>query len=651
MTQPSAAQLQHRAVLAALHDGVVVQAATGEILEANLAARRMLGLSVDEMAGRMSLDPRRRFVQEDGTPFAAEDLPAMVTLRTGASTTEVVMGVHRPAGDLVWLSINSEPLLRAEDGAVVGAVTSFSDITSRRRTESALRENEQRLREAQRVAGLGSLDWDLVTNSLILSDETLAIYGLDRKRNAVALEDVTKLLHPDDRDRVVKSLSDAVQGTARHDMEHRMVRPDGNTIYVRATAELFRDAAGRPARLLGVVLDVTEQKRAAAVQEATERRLALVLDKVTDGVFTLGRDWRYVYINPSGAHMVGRTPEALVGRVYQEVWPEAVGSLWERTYREAMDTGEAATIEDYYAPLDQWFEASVFPFAEGISVFFRDISLRKRAERTIESERERLKRAEATAHNASWELDSATNEIWWSDEMFRIQGLEPGASEPSFEVFLEAVHPDDWALVSGSYERLGKYEPYDSDHRLQMRDERVKHVRSRVRYLLDERGRPFRAAGTIQDVTELVQIHQRLRDILDSMLAFVALIDLDGNIVDANRTPLDAAGLRREDVIGTPFATAYWLGHSEQEQRRFLAAHARAARGEDCARDLADPDRRQRVRHVRRRVRAPARRERGRRGRGQLGGRRDRTGRGRGGAPASGAAHRREPSGEGDAAA
>jgi len=149
------------------------------------------------------------------------------------------------------------------------------DITDRVRATEALRISTERLVQAQRIGKLGYLDWDLTTNEVVLSEETRVMYGLGMEKEVHALEEITSLLHPDDRERVAKSLQSALDGTAMHDLEHRMIRPDGTEIHVRATAELIRDGDGRPVRLLGTNLDITERKR------AEERLLESLQEKET----------------------------------------------------------------------------------------------------------------------------------------------------------------------------------------------------------------------------------------------------------------------------------------------------------------------------------------------------------------------------------
>ena len=161
--------------------------------------------------------------------------------------------------------------LRNDADDVVQIVVSAVDITDRQHAEQALRLSERSLRDAQRIGHLGSLDLNLKSGELRLSEETLKIFGLDK--SDTTLDEVVALLHPDDAARVQKSLRDAATGIATHDLEHRMVRPDGSLVFVRATAELFRDVHGAPDRLLGTVIDITDRQHAEQALRLSERSL------------------------------------------------------------------------------------------------------------------------------------------------------------------------------------------------------------------------------------------------------------------------------------------------------------------------------------------------------------------------------------------
>ena len=134
-------------------EGVVLQDADGRITAANASAERILGLSVDQMTGRTSVDTRWRTVREDGSPFPAVDLPAMITLRTGAPTIDVTVGVHKPNGNLMWLCVNSLPLRHTPEGNVHSVVTTFRDVTELKRVEA----EAARLSRQEHLVTIGTL--------------------------------------------------------------------------------------------------------------------------------------------------------------------------------------------------------------------------------------------------------------------------------------------------------------------------------------------------------------------------------------------------------------------------------------------------------------------------------------------------------------
>jgi len=125
-----------RPFLDSLAEGIVLQAPDGAIVDGNEAALRLLGLTRDQFLGRTSFDPAWGAVREDGTPFAGEDHPAMVTLRTGEPLKGVLMGIDTPDGKRRWLSINSH-LITAQSG-IIGVSTTFIDVTESKQTKELL---------------------------------------------------------------------------------------------------------------------------------------------------------------------------------------------------------------------------------------------------------------------------------------------------------------------------------------------------------------------------------------------------------------------------------------------------------------------------------------------------------------------------------
>ncbi|WP_437281559.1 response regulator [Sorangium sp. So ce375] len=125
---------RHRVIISALEEGITLQDERGVIRTANASAERILGLPMAQLVGSTMLGPSCRLVREDGSPFPSEMYPSQIALRTGAPQSGVVLGLERQDGSVAWLSVNAQPLRRS-DGSVAGVVSSFFDITARKRAE------------------------------------------------------------------------------------------------------------------------------------------------------------------------------------------------------------------------------------------------------------------------------------------------------------------------------------------------------------------------------------------------------------------------------------------------------------------------------------------------------------------------------------
>jgi PAS domain S-box-containing protein len=140
----------------------------------------------------------------------------------------------------------------------------------------------------------------------------------------------------------------------------------------------------------------------------------------------------------------------------------------------------------------------------------QDIDDRKRAELALAERERQLREAQALAHIGNWQADLVSGELSWSDEIYRIFGHEPGSFEPSVEAFHAAVHPDDRALVLESEERARQTGHHDVVHRIVRPDGTVRHVHELAQMEIDATGGVVRLIGTVQDVTEQVEVEQAL---------------------------------------------------------------------------------------------------------------------------------------------
>ena len=163
---------------------------------------------------------------------------------------------------------------------------------------------------------------------------------------------------------------------------------DGRRVPGRVASNIIR-LGGEP-HVLSVTRSIeaermleAERARLLRQSESARRLLETVLERVTDGVVALDRDWRYTFLNPQAARMLDRRqPEDLIGRNIWEEFPEGVGQPFHQAYVEAMSTQRYTTLTEYYPPCDRWFESRIYPSPDGLTIFFTDVT-----EQRLQSER------------------------------------------------------------------------------------------------------------------------------------------------------------------------------------------------------------------------------------------------------------------------
>ncbi|HYA11402.1 MAG TPA: PAS domain-containing protein [Thermodesulfovibrionales bacterium] len=138
----------------------------------------------------------------------------------------------------------------------------LNEIAERKRIEEALRRGEARLTEAQRIAHLGNWDWNIQTNQLYWSDEIYRIFGLSPQQFGATYEAFLDFVYPNDREFVKEAVNNALFENKPYSIDHRIVLPDGTVRIVHEQAEVTFNEAGNPIRMIGTVLDITDNKKA-----------------------------------------------------------------------------------------------------------------------------------------------------------------------------------------------------------------------------------------------------------------------------------------------------------------------------------------------------------------------------------------------------
>jgi PAS domain S-box-containing protein len=296
-----------------------------------------------------------------------------------------------------------------------------------------------------------------------------------------------------------------------------------------------------------------------------------VLEATSDGVFVLGRDWRFTYLNPEAVSRIGNARD-LLGTSLWEVLPEMGGSALEQSCRRAMAKGVSTRCEYLHPSSSVWLEASAHPFPEGLIVYFREITDRRRHEAALQESESRFRRLADSAPVLIWMSGPDKAGVYFNKTWLDFTG-RPLEQELG-DGWIELVHPDDLRALEACMTAFAARQPFQTDFRLRRRD-------GEWRWMLDTGVPRFAADGSFAgyigscvDITERRAVEDELRyqlelvrTITDNAASGLVLMDKRGHPTFMNPALEQMTGLKLEEIKEQPLHSA--LHHSYPDGRPF----------------------------------------------------------------------------------
>lgn len=272
------------------------------------------------------------------------------------------------------------------------------------------------------------------------------------------------------------------------------------------------DEKGEVIGVLGIARDITQRR---ALEERV-RLMQYCIDQATLSIFWANEEGRMVYANQSACRSLGYTLEEMMQLMINDVDPMVSLKAWKEQWEMLK-----ITKVSHFESLHRKKMGEVFPVEiytnyikeEGIEIvvgFVEDISKRKASKIALEQSEKLLKESQAIAKIGSWELDLSSNALVWTDEVYRIFGIDQHKFPASYEAFLHVIHPDDRERVNEAFiTSLKDKTPYDLVHKLLVNGE-VKYVHERCKTEYASDGRPLRSVGTVHDVTDEYELASKI---------------------------------------------------------------------------------------------------------------------------------------------
>ena len=447
------------------------------LLDVNRQACESLGYSREEMIG---MHPR------DFDAGLDEASIARIGERIEAGETVTFETLHRRKDGTVFpveVRARQFPL-----GARPFRLSLARDITERKRAEEVLRESEAKLLKAQRIAHFGWWERDFTYRS----GDSFG-RGLPDLRDASpwtcqsGIERWLNLIHPEDRPRAAEAAAAAlVPGGPRYDVEYRVVRPDGTERIVHSQGDVTWDASGRPLRQFGVLQDITELRRAEEELRESEERFRTLVQFSFDVYWET--DAQHRFIRQEFAEGLADAPAqgSEIGKTRWEVpYLEPDAEAW-RKHRETLDAHLPFRDFELARPAPdggkRYVSVSGLPVFDKSGRFIgyrgvgRHITERKKAEEALRRSEAYLAEAQRLSHTGTLAFN-ATGPLYWSEESYRIWGLDPLQGLPNRETVLQRIHPDDRERVDvETEEAVRQKRGFALEFRIVLPDGTVKYI-------------------------------------------------------------------------------------------------------------------------------------------------------------------------------
>ncbi len=517
-------------------------------------------------------------------------------------------------------------------GLLVGGRKQQQTIRAVEQGEETLRLNEERLHFATLAGHVGIWDWDIVNNELLWDESMYALYGIRREDFGGAYDAWSSTLHPDDREAADAEIQAALRGEREYAPEFRIVRPDGAVRKIKAAAKTYYDAQGKPLRMVGTNIDVTERRQAEEAGRAASQYARSLIEASLDPLVMISAEGKVTDVNQATEKATGRHRTELIGTdfsiyftepdkaragyrrvfengfvtdyplalrhrdghvtdvlynasVYRSEAGEVLGvfaaarDITERKRAEEIRTRLAAIVEssndaiigkDLNGIITSWNKgaekiygysaaeiigktitelapperhAEIEGFLEkirrgetvvnyesdrirkdgtciyvaltlspirdasgkicGISTIARDITERKNAEFVLRQSEEALKEAQRLAHVGSWHMDLATNQVVWSEVLYKMYGFDPSQPPPLYTESMKLFTPESWGKLSSAITRATETGiPYELELEMVPKAGGLGWMLARGELVRDERGIPVRVRGVVMDITE-----------------------------------------------------------------------------------------------------------------------------------------------------
>ncbi|MDZ7719063.1 MAG: PAS domain S-box protein [Balneolaceae bacterium] len=456
-----------------------------------------------------------------------------------------------------WIRVIGESEFK--DGKCIRIFGSFQDIDNRKRAEIALQESEQRFKSlVQEGLDLIAII-DIDGNYKYVAPTRYRIDEMGMQPEEYRGKNAFEIFHEDDHERLKRALR-SIQPYESTDLApFRYKTDEGEWRWMEST---ITNLTENPA-VNGFVTnsrDVTDRiEQERKLRDIVEHSTNMFYQHDTEGVLT--------YVSPQSSDFLGYSPEEAIRKWTDFITDHPLNKKGEQITQRAIDTGEIQ--EPYELQLKTadgriiWVEVNEAPLikegkVQGIVGSLTDITERKAAEELIKKSNEKLNTAQEIAKLGYFEFYFESDEIYWSDQSYKIWEYDPNEIELTLDLIFERMHPEDRDYFIKQHEQTVKTgKTLNLEHRIQFPDGRIKWVRVIGDLKRSSEGKPVAVEGTAQDITdkkladlELEEAYNEIETILESIGEAFFAVDKNWTVTYWNNVAEEVLHRPRKEILG-----------------------------------------------------------------------------------------------------
>jgi PAS domain S-box-containing protein len=390
----------------------------------------------------------------------------------------------------------------------------LSATFSFKRAQQRIIKNHFKFKEAQRIAKIGSWEWDFATNKLKWSQEQFKIFGEQRGEFELTFENYLRHFKKEDQDKIRKKMLQVFAGSTEFDFVHELIRKDGSTIMVHEQGTVLFNKQKKPIGLFGTTQNITERVNAEKELLRAQKEFKEIFDNSADGIYRSTKEGLFIMANRSMAGIFEyASPEELISSITD------IGSQIYANPEDRKNMSELISTQGHVQNYELqvltktrksiWVSANIrkgmdenneFKYFEGT---LEDISERKRWEQQLLNLSNRLQLAIKATNIGIWDWDVISENTVWDDEMFKIYNVDKSECKNITEAWESALHPDDLKRVREELQLALKGEKeFDTEFRVLWKDNSVHYIKGHALVQFDESGKALNMIGTNEDITQ-----------------------------------------------------------------------------------------------------------------------------------------------------